>query len=134
MVSYKKKGIIDLSRIISYGTSVMLAWVIFPAWVHAGALLWQITGMEGVENRYAIASRIEKRLPQDRTNAESVWSMEGSFYSTAAAVMRFEIWNCLRNLAGEKVKVAPSYRDLIGSGIISVNSIEMPEMMGNIER
>lgn len=135
MVSYLQRGNQKLNRMNRVGILALALAASFPAWVHAGAMLWQVTGMEGIESRYGFANGGRMgRFSDSATSAESVWSMEGSFTATATAVMRWEIWYVLKAMMDDKSEETPSYRDLIDSGVISVNSIQMPELLGNNER
>lgn len=110
-----------------------LALVLVSAQAGAGVMLWQVTGMEG--SRYAMAGKIQ-RIEQTSTAASALWSGWG-VHGTAAYVMRRELWQHLQAWMAWQGRVAPgaagvpSYRDLISSGYISVNTIGMPECMGN---
>lgn len=127
-----------MSRIIS--TCAALLVVALPACSHAGALLWQVTGMEKGVSHYQMASLQPQTFTDKATHPLSVWSMEGiAFGATAAGVMQWDLWHCLQDwLVGtgrvdSGANVMPTYRDLVSSGFISVNLIEMPEMRGNAE-
>ena len=127
-----------MSRIRS--TCAALLVVALPACLHAGTLLWQVTGMEKGASYYHVASLQPQTFPDKSTHVLSVWSMEGvAFGATAAGVMQWDLWHCLQDwLVGtgrvdSGANVMPTYRDLVSSGFISVNLIEMPEMRGNAE-
>ena len=108
--------------------------------VEAGPMKWQITGMDGFALRYRLAQQVEavKAASGVAQHAESIWSMTG-LPDTADSVMKWEIWSYLQfwlvrnGKAEEEGKITPSYRDLIMCGYISVNQIEMPELVVNAE-
>ena len=112
-----------------------LALAFVSAQAEAGVMLWQVTGMEGSGSRYAMAGKI-RRIEQTSAAASALWSGWG-IHGTAAYVMRRELWQHLQAWMASQGRVAPgaagvpSYRDLISSGYISVNTIGMPECMGN---
>lgn len=96
--------------------------------------------MEKGGSHYQMASLQPRTFTDKAMHPLSVWSMEGiAFGATAAGVMQWEIWHCLQDwLVGmrrvdSEENAMPTYRDLVSSGIISVNLIEMPEMRGNAE-
>lgn len=112
-----------------------LAVALLSAQAGAGVMRWQVTGMEGSASRYVMAGRL-RHMERPQSGASALWSGWG-VPGTAMYVMRRELWQHLqwwlvahgRVAAGETA--VPSYRDLISSGYISVNTIGMPECMGN---
>ena len=105
-----------------------------PSGVRAGAMLWQISGMEGSENCYAMANKRPWVLSEAETARDvGVWTGARGTFATAADVMRWEIWHILKTMNGGKNR-PPTYRELIGSGVISVNLIQMPELLDNAKR
>ena len=121
-------------------TCAALLAVALPACLHAGALLWQVTGFEKGLAHYQMAN-LQRRIFTDKApEAVSVWPMEAvAFSATSAGVIQWDLWHCLQDWlvgtgrvdSGESVR--PTYRDLVTSGFISVNLIEMPEMRDNVE-
>ena len=123
-----------MKRISTILAALALAFV--SARAEAGVMLWQVTGMEGSASRYAMAGRL-RRIEQTHVTASALWSGWG-VPGTAMYVMRRELWEHLQTWLTARWHVAPgeksappSYRDLISSGYISVNTINMPACMGN---
>ncbi len=126
-----------MKRIVEMG--IVLLAMALPACLHAGVLLWQVKGMEGIEKRYSFANRWPQAVLPEGVHVEALWMLPGA-YTTAAAVMKGEIWQDLQAWLVRMGRVAtdetvvPTYPDLVTSGLISINGIAMPELMGNRDR
>lgn len=127
-----------MSRTFWVGTAIALMAAV-PASTDAGVMLWQVTGMEGAGDCYAAATRTWRALATEDKKDEAVWRMPG-VYCTAQAVMQWDIWHYLKSWlvatgrAADEKSARPTYRDLTASGYISIGAVEMPEMVGNVER